>query len=90
MDGLVAGALPTHWFEAANAIMTTDTFAKLASATDAYRQDDGHDQWFCQGRGHDRAPDMATMLAFVFTDAAISPSALKGCCAMASKTLSTR
>jgi glutamate N-acetyltransferase/amino-acid N-acetyltransferase len=56
------------WRPAAEAIMTTDTFPKVATAT-AYI--DGHRvtiNGIAKGSGM-IAPDMATMLAFVFTDA---------------------
>ena len=33
MEGLVAAAKPDAWLEAAKAIMTTDTFPKVATAT---------------------------------------------------------
>jgi glutamate N-acetyltransferase / amino-acid N-acetyltransferase len=62
------------WRAAAEAIMTTDTFPKLGSAT-AYI--DGHRvtiNGIAKGSGM-IAPDMATMLAFVFTDANL-PSAV--------------
>ena len=56
------------WRQAAEAIMTTDTYPKLATAT-AYI--DGHRvtiNGIAKGSGM-IAPDMATLLAFVFTDA---------------------
>jgi glutamate N-acetyltransferase / amino-acid N-acetyltransferase len=56
------------WRAAAEAIMTTDTYPKLATATAAI---DGHKvtiNGIAKGSGM-IAPDMATMLAFVFTDA---------------------
>ena len=34
MEGLVAAARPEFWLDAAKAIMTTDTFPKVATATD--------------------------------------------------------
>ncbi len=64
------------WQGAAQAIMTTDTFAKGAFA-DA--QIDGvtvRIAGIAKGSGM-IAPDMATMLAFIATDAAISPAALQ-------------
>jgi glutamate N-acetyltransferase/amino-acid N-acetyltransferase len=76
MEGLVAGANPEAWPEAAKAIMTTDTFPKLATATatlgDAVVSING----IAKGAGM-IAPDMATMLAFVFTDAPIAAPALQ-------------
>jgi glutamate N-acetyltransferase/amino-acid N-acetyltransferase len=64
------------WAGAARAIMTTDTFPKGAYAE---AQIDGvtvRIGGICKGSGM-IAPDMATMLAFVATDAAISPAALQ-------------
>jgi glutamate N-acetyltransferase/amino-acid N-acetyltransferase len=76
MDGLVAQAAPGTWLDAAKAIMTTDTFPKLATATatlgDAVVSING----FAKGAGM-IAPDMATMLCFVFTDAPIAAPALQ-------------
>ncbi|MGE5475610.1 MAG: bifunctional glutamate N-acetyltransferase/amino-acid acetyltransferase ArgJ [Bacteroidales bacterium] len=56
------------WAEAAKAIMTTDTFPKGATRTAVI---DGHQvtiNGIAKGAGM-IAPDMATMLSFVFTDA---------------------
>jgi glutamate N-acetyltransferase/amino-acid N-acetyltransferase len=67
---------PDAWLDAARAIMTTDTFAKGACAT---AQIDGvpvRIAGIVKGSGM-IAPDMATMLAFVATDAAISAAALQ-------------
>jgi glutamate N-acetyltransferase/amino-acid N-acetyltransferase len=64
------------WRSAAEAIMTTDTYPKLASTT-AYI--DGHRvtiNGIAKGSGM-IAPDMATMLAFVFTDANLPASVLQ-------------
>src|SRR5258706_4838513 len=64
------------WRAAAEAIMTTDTFPKLATAT-AYI--DGHRvtiNGIAKGSGM-IAPDMATMLAFVFTDANLPAAVLQ-------------
>ncbi|WP_293678592.1 bifunctional glutamate N-acetyltransferase/amino-acid acetyltransferase ArgJ [uncultured Phenylobacterium sp.] len=70
---------PDGWGGAARAIMTTDTFPKGAYAE---AQIDGvtvRIGGICKGSGM-IAPDMATMLAFVATDAAISPGALQNLC----------
>ena len=70
---------PDGWDGAARAIMTTDTFPKGAFAE---AQIDGvtvRIGGICKGSGM-IAPDMATMLAFVVTDAAISPGALQTLC----------
>lgn len=64
------------WRAAANAISTTDTFPKGAYAQ---TQIAGHDVWIAgiaKGSGM-VAPDMATILAFVVTDAAIAAPALQ-------------
>ena len=64
------------WRAAAEAIMTTDTYPKLASTT-AYI--DGHRvtiNGIAKGSGM-IAPDMATMLAFVFTDANLPAAVLQ-------------
>lgn len=63
-----------RWHEAADAIRTTDTFAKGASAPIAGT--DGHVVGIAKGSGM-IAPDMATMLAFVFTDLAVAPDVLQ-------------
>ena len=55
---------------AARAIMTTDTFPKLASATAKFGKETVTLTGIAKGSGM-IAPDMATMLAFVFTDAAL-------------------
>ena len=66
----------TAWEMAARAIMTTDTFPKASTAT---AQIDGHAvkiNGIAKGSGM-IAPDMATMLAFVFTDATIPQDILQ-------------
>ena len=55
MDGLAARAKAGDFLAAAQAIMTTDTFPKVATAQRAYRQSDGHHQRHRQRRRHDRA-----------------------------------
>ena len=76
MDGLVAAARPGAWLEAAQAIMTTDTFPKLATASAVLGKATVRINGFAKGAGM-IAPDMATMLAFVFTDAPIAAPALR-------------
>ncbi len=78
-DGLpaIAKALSGDaWEAAARAIMTTDTFPKAASATAIIDGKTVTINGIAKGSGM-IAPDMATMLAFVFTDAAIAPDALQ-------------
>jgi glutamate N-acetyltransferase/amino-acid N-acetyltransferase len=76
MDGLVANARPDEFLAAARAIMTTDTFPKVATATATIGKTVVTINGIAKGAGM-IAPDMATMLAFVFTDAAISAPALQ-------------
>jgi glutamate N-acetyltransferase/amino-acid N-acetyltransferase len=64
------------WTGAARAIMTTDTFPKGAYAEADIDGVTVRIGGICKGSGM-IAPDMATMLAFVVTDAAISPTALQ-------------
>jgi glutamate N-acetyltransferase/amino-acid N-acetyltransferase len=76
MADLAATASPDGYAEAAKAIMTTDTFAKLASARIRLAGTDVTINGFAKGAGM-IAPDMATMLAFVFTDAPIAAPVLQ-------------
>ena len=61
---------------AAEAIMTTDTYPKGASATIAGEGGPIHIAGIAKGSGM-IAPDMATMLVYIFTDAKISATALQ-------------
>jgi glutamate N-acetyltransferase/amino-acid N-acetyltransferase len=65
-----------NWAAAARAIMTTDTFPKGAYAEAKVDGVTVRIGGICKGSGM-LAPDMATMLAFVVTDAAIAPAALQ-------------
>ena len=65
-----AGVSPAGWDVAAQAIMTTDTFPKLATRRATIDGIPVTIGGFAKGSGM-IAPDMATMLAFLFTDAAI-------------------
>jgi glutamate N-acetyltransferase/amino-acid N-acetyltransferase len=67
---------PGSWEAAANAIRTTDTFAKASSATAMVGDTEVDVVGIAKGSGM-IAPDMATMLSFVFTDADISAGALQ-------------
>src|SRR5260370_28984841 len=64
------------WEPAARAIMTTDTFPKGATATAMILGTPITINGFCKGSGM-IAPDMATMLAFLFTDAALPADVLQ-------------
>jgi glutamate N-acetyltransferase/amino-acid N-acetyltransferase len=76
MAGLVASAEPGGFLAAAKAIMTTDTFPKVATATTRIGEAVVTVNGIAKGAGM-IAPDMATMLSFVFTDAAIAAPALQ-------------
>ena len=76
MDGLIARATADGFLAAAKAIMTTDTFPKVATATAKIGKATVTVNGIAKGAGM-IAPDMATMLSFVFTDAALSASALQ-------------
>lgn len=64
------------WQPAAEAIMTTDTFPKTASRTARIGGAEVTISGFAKGSGM-IAPDMATMLAFVFTDARLPAPVLQ-------------
>jgi glutamate N-acetyltransferase / amino-acid N-acetyltransferase len=76
LGALAEQAAPAEWMGAARAIMTTDTFPKVATATVKLGKAKVTINGMAKGSGM-IAPDMATMLAFVFTDAPISASALQ-------------
>jgi glutamate N-acetyltransferase/amino-acid N-acetyltransferase len=67
---------PGGWMGAAKAIMTTDTFPKVATATVKLGKAKVTINGMAKGAGM-IAPDMATMLSFIFTDAPIAPAALQ-------------
>jgi glutamate N-acetyltransferase/amino-acid N-acetyltransferase len=76
MDGLVASAKEDAWLPAAHAIMTTDTFPKVATASAKLGAATVTINGIAKGAGM-IAPDMATMLAFVFTDAPLAAPVLR-------------
>ena len=71
-------AAPCSWEEAANTIGTTDTFAKGATASAMIGGTRVELAAIIKGSGM-IAPDMATMLGYVFTDAAVGPAFLQQC-----------
>ncbi len=85
VDRLSAG-LPTAlaalsesaWPEAAKAIMTTDTVPKLVSRRFSLGEAEATLTGICKGAGMIR-PDMATMLAYLATDAAVDWGLLQTC-----------
>lgn len=64
------------WGDAARTIMTTDTFMKVATASVDIDGVEVTIHGICKGSGM-IAPDMATMLGFVFTDAPIAADVLQ-------------
>ena len=76
LDRLAAKAAPGGWLDAAKAIMTTDTFPKVATARATIDGVEVTINGMAKGAGM-IAPNMATMLSYVFTDAAISAEALQ-------------
>ncbi|HLV06342.1 MAG TPA: bifunctional glutamate N-acetyltransferase/amino-acid acetyltransferase ArgJ [Croceibacterium sp.] len=71
-------APPCSWQEAAVTIGTTDTFPKGAVATAVVQGRTVTIAGIIKGSGM-IAPDMATMLGYVFTDAAVDPAFLQQC-----------
>ncbi|NVE93617.1 bifunctional glutamate N-acetyltransferase/amino-acid acetyltransferase ArgJ [Altererythrobacter lutimaris] len=69
-------AEPCGWEDAASAINTTDTFNKGATASAMIGSTKVHLAGIIKGSGM-IAPDMATMLGYVFTDAAVEPAFLQ-------------
>ncbi|NCU19267.1 bifunctional glutamate N-acetyltransferase/amino-acid acetyltransferase ArgJ [Candidatus Falkowbacteria bacterium] len=76
VPALVAGLDPAGIEAAARAIMTTDTFAKGAMAEIAGEGGPIRIAGIAKGSGM-IAPDMATMLVYIFTDAKISAANLQ-------------
>ncbi|MDR2945708.1 MAG: bifunctional glutamate N-acetyltransferase/amino-acid acetyltransferase ArgJ [Candidatus Adiutrix sp.] len=77
VPGLAAALSPGGLDDFARAIMTTDTFAKTAASECAC--DGGTvSVWGCAKGSGMIAPNMATMLGFVLTDANIAPELLRG------------
>ncbi|GLK82009.1 bifunctional glutamate N-acetyltransferase/amino-acid acetyltransferase ArgJ [Ancylobacter defluvii] len=76
LEATAARLAPLPWIDPARAIMTTDTFPKLATATASIGGVSVTIAGIAKGAGM-IAPDMATMLSFVFTDAPIAAPALQ-------------
>ncbi|HZP79958.1 MAG TPA: bifunctional glutamate N-acetyltransferase/amino-acid acetyltransferase ArgJ [Pseudolabrys sp.] len=76
MDGLAGGATAGRFLDAAKAIMTTDTFPKVSTAKTTMGKATVTICGIAKGAGM-IAPDMATMLSFIFTDAPIAAPALQ-------------
>jgi glutamate N-acetyltransferase/amino-acid N-acetyltransferase len=76
LPGLAAGASPGGWPEVARAIMTTDTVPKVHVVRGRLENRPFTVLGIAKGAGM-ICPDMATLLAFVATDAAMTPTALQ-------------
>ncbi|WP_375616450.1 bifunctional glutamate N-acetyltransferase/amino-acid acetyltransferase ArgJ [Bartonella sp. AP58NXGY] len=76
LPSMTETAKEENWLEAAKAIMTTDTFPKLATRTFDCGGETVTINGIAKGAGM-IAPDMATMLSFVVSDATISSDALQ-------------
>jgi glutamate N-acetyltransferase/amino-acid N-acetyltransferase len=85
IETMVQSASPDAWLQSAQAIMTTDTFAKVATQA---VQIDGKSyivNGMAKGAGM-IAPDMATMLAYIVTDAPVSAGVLQDYLAKSTET----
>ena len=76
MQAMAEAATGGKWMAAARAIMTTDTFPKVATATARLGGKTVTINGFAKGSGM-IAPDMATTLGFVFSDAALPKGILQ-------------
>jgi glutamate N-acetyltransferase/amino-acid N-acetyltransferase len=80
LEGMAANLAPAEtpegWLAAASAIMTTDTFPKGAAKKVKIGDAEVAIAGFCKGSGM-IAPDMATMLCFIFTDAKLPAGVLQ-------------
>lgn len=76
LDQMNADANGDFWLEAAKAIMTTDTYPKVATRTAKIGGVEVTINGIAKGAGM-IAPDMATMLSYVVTDADIASPALQ-------------
>jgi glutamate N-acetyltransferase/amino-acid N-acetyltransferase len=76
LPGTVAALSATGWAEAAQAIMTTDTFPKGSTRRAVIDGVPVTLSGFAKGSGM-IAPDMATMLAYLFTDATLPAAVLQ-------------
>lgn len=76
LPGMHRQLSPAAWTQAAAAIMTTDTFPKGATRRAEIGGVPVTINGFCKGSGM-IAPDMATMLCFVFTDAKLPAAVMQ-------------
>jgi len=78
LPGLRGKLADSAWEKAAGAIKTTDTYPKGVTRTARIGETEVTINGIAKGAGM-IAPDMATMLGFVFTDAAIPAPVLQAC-----------
>lgn len=76
LDRMVKEAKADRWPQAAEAIMTTDTYPKYVTARARLGEAEIIVNGIAKGAGM-IAPDMATMLSFVATDAPLAPAVLQ-------------
>jgi len=76
LAGMATAAEGNCWSDAAHAIMTTDTFPKMVTRTVRLGDGEVTINGIAKGAGM-IAPDMATMLAYVVTDAPVSAAVLQ-------------
>ena len=76
VPALIKNGREDNWSAAAGAIMTTDTFPKMATRQAKIGEKTVTINGFLKGSGM-IAPDMATMLGFVFTDAKVPAGVLQ-------------
>jgi len=76
LPAAMADAQPDHWLRAAQGIMTTDTVPKAASARATVGGRPVVVSGISKGAGMIR-PNMATMLGFIATDAAVAPALMQ-------------
>jgi glutamate N-acetyltransferase/amino-acid N-acetyltransferase len=76
IPGLFDNLMSENWLQAAKGIMTTDTLPKAVSRKVAIDGRDVTISGMCKGSGMIK-PDMATMLAFIATDAEINQTELQ-------------
>lgn len=76
VSALKSDLMPSDWEKATRAIMTTDQWAKAAGATCLVENKTVNISAIAKGAGM-IAPDMATMLVFIFTDAVVERNVLQ-------------
>jgi glutamate N-acetyltransferase/amino-acid N-acetyltransferase len=81
---LALAANQGEWLNAARAIMTTDTFPKIAAESVKLKEGEAQIVGIAKGAGM-MAPDMATLLSFMFTDVKMAPALLQAITARATE-----